>query len=89
MYEFARGTCLFLVAYLPIGPRQAGPLRFLIKLCRLYPDLVTSGGRTSVEQTNKHQVTVDGQPESRKTAKIRAGQVVMLGDIRIAVHEAD
>ena len=31
----------------------------------------------------------DGQPESRKTAKIRAGQVVMLGDIRIAVHEAD
>lgn len=34
-------------------------------------------------------VTVDGQPESRKTAKIRAGQVVMLGDIRIAVHEAD
>jgi ribosome-associated protein len=34
-------------------------------------------------------VTVDGQPESRKTAQIRAGQVVMLGDIRIAVHEAD
>ncbi|KHK56197.1 RNA-binding protein [Ralstonia sp. A12] len=34
-------------------------------------------------------VTVDGQPESRKTAKIRAGQVVMLGDIRIAVHSAE
>lgn len=30
-------------------------------------------------------VAVDGQPESRKTAKIRAGQVVTLGDVRIAV----
>ncbi len=35
------------------------------------------------------EVEVDGVAESRKTAKIRAGQVVMLGDIRIAVHEAD
>lgn len=34
-------------------------------------------------------VTVDGQPETRKTAKIRAGQVVMLGDVRIAVHGAE
>jgi ribosome-associated protein len=33
-------------------------------------------------------VTVDGQVELRKTCKIRAGQVVMLGDTRIAVHEA-
>ena len=30
-------------------------------------------------------VSVDGQPESRKTAKIRAGQVVAVGDVRIAV----
>ena len=30
-------------------------------------------------------VSVDGQPESRKTAKIRAGQVVTLGDVRINV----
>lgn len=34
-------------------------------------------------------VTVDGQPELRKTAKIRAGQVVMLGDVRIAVQGVD
>ncbi|WP_410925030.1 RNA-binding S4 domain-containing protein [Pseudomonas aeruginosa] len=34
-------------------------------------------------------VTVDGQPELRKTAKIRAGQVVMLGDVRIAVQGFD
>lgn len=34
-------------------------------------------------------VTVDGQLETRKTAKIRTGQVVMLGDIRIAVHGAN
>lgn len=33
-------------------------------------------------------VTVDGRMELRKTCKIRAGQVVMLGDTRIAVHEA-
>jgi ribosome-associated protein len=30
-------------------------------------------------------VRVDGQPESRKTAKIRAGQVVTCGDVRIVV----
>ncbi|WP_206999557.1 RNA-binding S4 domain-containing protein [Trinickia mobilis] len=33
-------------------------------------------------------VTVDGQVELRKRCKIRAGQVVMHGDTRIAVHEA-
>ena len=33
-------------------------------------------------------VTVDGRVELRKTCKVRAGQVVMLGDTRIAVHEA-
>jgi len=32
-------------------------------------------------------VSVDGQVESRKTAKIRAGQVVSLGDVRIRVME--
>lgn len=31
------------------------------------------------------RVTVDGQPETRKTAKIRAGQVVGCGDLRIRV----
>jgi len=32
-------------------------------------------------------VSVDGQVESRKTAKIRAGQVVSLGDVQIKVME--
>lgn len=32
-------------------------------------------------------VTVDGRVELRKTCKIRAGQVVLVGDTRIAVHE--
>ncbi len=30
-------------------------------------------------------VSVDGMVETRKTAKIRAGQVVVAGDVRIAV----
>lgn len=32
------------------------------------------------------EVRVDGKRELRKTAKIRAGQVVQLGDVRIAVE---
>lgn len=31
------------------------------------------------------RVQVDGQPETRKTAKIRAGQSVRCGDVRILV----
>ncbi len=34
-------------------------------------------------------VSVDGKPETRKTAKIRAGQVVTLGDITIRVTAPD
>lgn len=30
-------------------------------------------------------VRVDGRPESRKTAKIRSGQTVQIGDVRIRV----
>lgn len=33
-------------------------------------------------------VSVDGKPESRKTCKIRAGQTVRVGDIRIDVAAA-
>jgi ribosome-associated protein len=33
-------------------------------------------------------VSVDGQQELRKTCKIRAGQVVTLGDVRIKVKAA-
>jgi ribosome-associated protein len=32
------------------------------------------------------KVKVDGKTELRKTCKIRAGQVVTLGDVRIKVH---
>ena len=39
--------------------------------------LVASGG-----------VSVDGAVESRKTAKIRAGQIVTCGDVRIVVKTA-
>jgi ribosome-associated protein len=31
------------------------------------------------------EVSVDGKQELRKTAKIRAGQVVSVGDVRISV----
>ena len=34
------------------------------------------------------RVTVDGQPESRKTAKIRVGQVVVCEGLRIRVRAA-
>lgn len=34
------------------------------------------------------QVSVDGRQELRKTCKIRAGQVVTLGDVRIDVRAA-
>jgi ribosome-associated protein len=44
--------------------------------------LADSGGSA------KMMVADDGRVETRKTCKIRAGQVVLLGDTRIAVHEA-
>ncbi len=33
-------------------------------------------------------VSVDGKTELRKTCKIRAGQIVTLGDVRISVKSA-
>ena len=46
--------------------------------------LAESGGRARM-MIVEGLVQVDGQPESRKTAKIRAGQAVAVGDERIAV----
>lgn len=43
-----------------------------------------SGGRARVIITEGH-VQVDGQEELRKTAKIRAGQVVSLAGVQIRV----
>ncbi|HTH44086.1 MAG TPA: RNA-binding S4 domain-containing protein [Oxalicibacterium sp.] len=34
------------------------------------------------------EVKVDGRPELRKTCKVRAGQIVTLGDVRIKVAAA-
>lgn len=47
--------------------------------------IVDSGGAGKA-LVQSGAVSVDGQPESRKTCKIRAGQTVTLGDIRIDVQ---
>ena len=49
-----------------------------------YPQAGDSGGagKVLVAQGN---VSVDGQPELRKTCKIRSGQVVSIGNVRITV----
>ncbi len=52
----------------------------LLKAC----SVASSGGEAKFMVSEGH-VQVDGQPESRKTAKIRAGQVVSLGNVRIRV----
>ncbi|HEY9545961.1 MAG TPA: RNA-binding S4 domain-containing protein [Solimonas sp.] len=43
-----------------------------------------SGGAGKLLVAEGH-VTVDGQPEHRKTAKIRAGQIVVCDGLQIAV----
>lgn len=59
-------------------------LNQLLKLC----GLCASGG-AGKQLVASGAVHVDGQPETRKTAKIRAGQTVSLGAVRIAVRSAD
>lgn len=49
--------------------------------------LVDSGG-AGKNLVASGAVKVDGKPESRKTAKIRAGQTVSVADVRISVIEA-
>lgn len=57
-----------------------------IELCNLLKlvGLADSGGRGKV-MVAEGLVKVDGQLESRKTAKIRAGQVISVGDSQITV----
>jgi ribosome-associated protein len=57
-----------------------------VELCNLLKltGLAASGGQGKVLVATG-QVVVDGQPESRKTAKIRAGQIVECLDTRIEV----
>lgn len=57
-----------------------------VRLC----DLLKLAGVAQSGGQGKHmvadgEVTVDGQPESRKTAKIRAGQTVDCRGVRIVV----
>jgi ribosome-associated protein len=49
--------------------------------------LCESGGAGKMIVANG-KVKVDGKTELRKTCKIRAGQVVTLGDVRITVRAA-
>ena len=65
---------------------EVTPTREFIELHQLLKvsGLCDSGGAGKALVASG-QVKVDGQQELRKTAKIRAGQVVTLGDVRIRV----
>ena len=58
-----------------------------VALCDLLKiaGVVTSGGEGKA-RVDAGGVMVDGHPESRRTAKIRAGQVVECDGVRIAVR---
>lgn len=58
-----------------------------VALCDLLKiaGVVTSGGEGKA-RVDAGGVMVDGQPESRRTAKIRAGQVVECDGVRIKVR---
>ena len=58
-----------------------------VELCNLLKlvGIADSGGRGKA-LVAEGAVKVDGQPESRKTAKIRAGQVVECLGIKINIH---
>lgn len=58
-----------------------------VRLCDLLKlaGIVDSGGQGK-HMVAEGEVTVDGQPESRKTAKIRAGQTVECRGVKIVVQ---
>jgi ribosome-associated protein len=58
-------------------------LNQLLKLC----GVCDSGGAGKMLVASG-AVKVDGKPELRKTCKVRAGQAVTLGDVRIDVKAA-
>ncbi|WP_269791382.1 RNA-binding S4 domain-containing protein [Stenotrophomonas sp. Iso1] len=60
--------------------REYVELKQLLKLT----DLVSSGGEAKII-IGEGQVTVDGEVELRKACKIRAGQLVALGEVQIHV----
>lgn len=49
---------------------------------------VCDSGGTGKRLVASGAISVDGKVELRKTCKIRAGQIVSLGDVRIKVHGA-
>lgn len=57
-----------------------------VELCNLLKlvGVADSGGRGK-QMVAEGLIRVDGQPEARKTAKIRAGQCVRCGDVEIRV----
>jgi ribosome-associated protein len=57
-----------------------------VRLCDLLrlAGIADSGGQGKL-MVAEGEVTVDGQPESRKTAKIRAGQTVECRGVKIVV----
>ena len=61
-----------------------------VRLCDLLKlvGVADSGGRGK-QLVAAGVVTVDGQPESRKTAKIRAGQQVECEGVRILVRASE
>lgn len=61
-----------------------------VELCTLLKlvGLAQSGGQGKA-LVAAGEVRLDGRVESRKTAKIRAGQVVECRDVRIAVRAAE
>jgi ribosome-associated protein len=58
-----------------------------VRLCDLLKlaGIAQSGGRGK-HMVAEGEVTVDGQPESRKTAKIRAGQVVECRGVKVVLR---
>ena len=58
-----------------------------VRLCDLLKlsGVATSGGQGK-QMVAEGQVKVDGQPESRKTARIRAGQTVQCGGVKLVVQ---
>jgi ribosome-associated protein len=60
-----------------------------VRLCDLLKLAgVADSGAQGKNMVAEGLVSVDGMPESRKTAKIRAGQVVQCRGVRITVREA-
>lgn len=60
-----------------------------VELCHLLKLVgIASSGGEGKHIVGAGEVSVDGKPEARKTAKIRAGQSVQCRGIRIAVTGA-